>query len=136
MKRLAIPILLSSILLSACSFSFTNNPDDAKGKLVDKGYTVEVVDGDQYNENPISDYLGDDLNIEYFLSAKNEEEKNYLFAWYLISIDYAETWFELNRGWFDDVKGELDVEFKSGQSNNVVWTGTNEAAKVAGFTLF
>lgn len=132
-----VSISLSSLALVSCSLQFSNNPDSAKSKLEENGYTVNLYTQEEYEQLETAKTFDADFTLTYHLTAVNEKEKNYLFAWYFTSIESAEFWNDFYSARFRELNTYGDgVRFTSGQSNNVVWTGTNAAGKLAGYTFF
>ena len=133
----AILLPLSSLALISCALQFSNDPGAAKSKLEENGYTVKLYTQEEYEKLETAETFDADFTLTYHLTAFNETEKNYLFAWYFTSIESAEFWKGFNEGKFSSLNTFGDgVRFTSGQSNNVVWTGTNAAGKLAGYTFF
>ena len=134
-KVASIPLL--SLALFSCALQFSNDPAAAKNKLEENGYTVKLYTQEEYENLETAKTFDADFTLTYHLTAFNEKEKNYLFAWYFTSIESAEFWNNFNSISFRELNTYGDgVRFTSGQSNNVVWTGTNAAAKLAGYTFF
>lgn len=132
-----VSISLLPLTLVSCALQFSNDPAAAKSKLEENGYTVKLYTQEEYEKLETAETFDADLTLTYHLTAFNEAEKNYLFAWYFTSIESAEFWNTFNSVSFSELNTYGDgVRFTSGQSNNVVWTGTNDAAKLAGYTFF
>ena len=129
-------LALGAFALTACTIGNVG-PDDAKGKLEGAGYTVSVISAADYEKTPTAEALPGNAALDNYLSASKKEEHNYLFAWYFSTMDAAETWNDLYTIELGSIKSEdEEAKFTMGRSNNVVWVGTNAAAKTAGFTLF
>ena len=132
-----VSISLLPLTLVSCALQFSNDPAAAKSKLEENGYTVKLYTQEEYEKLETAETFDSDLALNYHLTAFNEAEKNYLFAWYFTSIESAEFWQRFNESNFASLNTFGDgVRFTSGQMNNVIWTGTNDAAKLAGYTFF
>lgn len=128
-----IAVGMVSLTLASCG---TTNQGEVKKKLEEGGYTVTVKTGEEYEQSPLIEELDGGAFLESFIAAENDSEANYLYAWYFFSIDDASTWKDFHEAWFSDIKTPKSASLTSGQNNNIIWAGTNAAAKVVGWTLF
>lgn len=132
---LGLPMIMA---LSACSFS--SSPEQVKSKLEEDNYTVEILDADAYEQAAEYESITTTSGFSAFLSAskagENDQAGEHLFAWFFDTNDQADTFENLNSISIGDIEVEDGAKLVSGLSNNVVWCGTNAAAKKAGLSIF
>lgn len=129
-----VTCLLASAALVGCAMSET--ADGAKKTLTEKGYSVSIVGEEEYKKTNLSQKIEWDASMKSYMTAANEKEHNYMFAWYFVSIDKADSWNESNRLKLVDITvDDKDAELTMGIHNNCVWVGTKDAAKTVGYTM-
>ena len=131
--KTAIATCAALLTLTACSFSNNHSPDSIKGKL--NGYEVNVCNMQQGSQTETAKTFPEKHNMTSHLSAAEDADSNYLFAWFFDNIDNASKWSQEYLIELADVRPpKSDVTFTQGSNNNVVWVGTIAAAKVAGLS--
>ena len=129
-----ITCLLASAALAGCAMSET--AEGGKKKLAEKGYTVTIMAEAEYKTTNLNQKIAWDSSMQNYMLAENGKEHGYLFAWYFVSIDSANSWNEGNRLKLLDIQvDDKDAELTTGIHNNCVWLGTHNAAKTAGYTM-
>ncbi len=113
---LIILALFIFIVLTSCK---AISKDEANTNLLNAGYKVEIMDGDEFEESDENKFLIFGFELEYYLYAEKDEDEIHMF--FFISIDAASE----NEPfiYYDGLKG--------GQINNLVYYGTKQAIKDA-----
>ena len=135
----AIALGLSLVALTACSFSFATDTEGAKKKYAENGYTVKSMSVEEYDDSEAGDVVTSSISMDEVIYVSKPAEKQYLYAFVFYNLDQAESWYNFESGFLKNLAstvGESDISFSSGQVNNVVWTGTSDAAKLVGWKLF
>ena len=117
-KFAAVALTLAlAVSFAGCGLFFGVAADDAKKNLEAAGYTLTVMDGEDYadsEENKFNVFASE--LVEYIHAVKGDDE---VYLFYFISIDVAESNYNFIH--FD--------KMQSGQSNELLYFGTSQALK-------
>lgn len=111
-----IAILLLMIQLASCK---SISKDDAKANLENAGYTVTVMDGNEFADSDKNSFTIMSSELDYYLYAEKDSEKIHIF--FFVTIEQADN----NMSFI-----HYDLP-SSGQINNVIYYGTKQAVKDA-----
>lgn len=138
--RLGIVSLFAVTLLSACSIKFGGEdkfePNEAKTNLEGESYVVELLDANAYKNSEIGAKFAATEGFESYLKGMTNDGKDFIHAWYFISMNNANTFFNENESKLEeefDVNPEISLV--AGVYNNVAYVATEAAQKIAGLYL-
>lgn len=133
LRKIAVA-LTSLFALVGCSFSMTLSSAGFKEKLEAAEYTVTYMSSDEYEESEMGQTISTTGGLDDFISAyKSNGENNpgeYLYVWFFMSLDNAETFYDFYSSELSDIKVDDGAKLTTGQKQNTVWCGTSAAAKV------
>lgn len=132
--KISLGLAMVSCLV-ACSGSVS--PEKTKEKLEADNYIVTLMDDAQYEASVEGQIITGTVGLEHYIRAtkvgQDQKIEGCLYVWFFSSIDNADTFYSLNSSWFENIYTDKTIDFTDGQKNNAVWTGTENAAEVAGF---
>lgn len=122
-------MVILAVVLATMLMACTPSADSLKKKYEDKGYEVEVIEGEELEEmgNPAGE--GD---LEYYITAKHEDGDYVMIACFVNSDD-AKDAYDLIKEELDKMKEELGDEFNDmdvKKSGNTLAYGTKAAVAI------
>ena len=127
-----ITVLLGASLMLLTGCQSKNDPNDAKKKLEEKGYIVNVLIPEEYQKTETVKSIPATDGLEYYLNAGKIETSDFLFAWYFDSFESASSFFDAHTRDFFEMMQVFENKGAYGTVNNTVYVGTETASKDSG----
>jgi len=135
LKAISLGILVLTILCTLCSCASPNkNPDKAREKLINKGYSVEDVDFSPFVREGKTDAAI--IAVKYGKGEKQDivSAESKIIIYYLKTAEYAD---EMEKVLIEEnaqfkqryIEAEKEYDIIIGRIGNIVWTGTKQAVK-------